>query len=141
VPCLAGVRQRPAQLRGAGGQQGDGLADIALGRGGAYPEPGGQIGECLALAQVGQHQQGLPSRVELAPARAYVLAVTADDSGDVGEGTGRQRQRGRAEKARKPLGGGCGSWSIASSTRGFAMPQADTPPVISRFAEPLRDQD
>jgi hypothetical protein len=30
---------------------------------------------------------------------------------------------------------------IASSTRGFAMPQADTPPVIRPYAEPLQDQD
>jgi hypothetical protein len=40
----------------------------------------------------------------------------------------------------KPLGSRCGSWSIASSTRGFAMPQVGTPPAISRFAEPLQDQ-
>ena len=32
-------------------------------------EPCGQLAEGLALAQVGQHQQGLPSRVELAPGR------------------------------------------------------------------------
>jgi hypothetical protein len=30
---------------------------------------------------------------------------------------------------------------IASSTRGFAMPQADTPPVISPYAALLQDQD
>ena len=30
---------------------------------------------------------------------------------------------------------------IASSTRGFATPQADTPPVISPYARPLQDQD
>jgi hypothetical protein len=30
---------------------------------------------------------------------------------------------------------------IASSTRGFAAPQADTPPVISPYAGPLQDQD
>jgi hypothetical protein len=42
--------------------------DVAPGGGGADAEPGGQFGDGLALAQVGQHQQGLPSRVELAPA-------------------------------------------------------------------------
>ena len=30
---------------------------------------------------------------------------------------------------------------IASSTRGFAIPQADTPSVIRPFAGPLQDQD
>ena len=30
---------------------------------------------------------------------------------------------------------------IASSTRGFAIPQADTPPVIRPYAAPLQDQD
>ena len=30
---------------------------------------------------------------------------------------------------------------IASSTRGFAVPEADTPPVISPYAGPLQDQD
>jgi hypothetical protein len=30
---------------------------------------------------------------------------------------------------------------IASSARGFAMSQADAPPVISRFAQPLQDED
>ena len=30
---------------------------------------------------------------------------------------------------------------IASSTRGFVLPQADTPPVISPYAGPPQDQD
>jgi hypothetical protein len=30
---------------------------------------------------------------------------------------------------------------IASSTRGFAAPEADTPPVIRPYAGPLQDQD
>jgi hypothetical protein len=44
-----------------------GLGDAALGRGGGGAEPGGQVGEGLTFAQVGQDQQGLPSEVELAP--------------------------------------------------------------------------
>ena len=62
VPGLLRSAQCFAQLRGAGGQQGHGLGDIAPGGGGADAEPGGQLGECLAFAQVGQHQQGLPAR-------------------------------------------------------------------------------
>jgi hypothetical protein len=30
---------------------------------------------------------------------------------------------------------------IASRTRGFAVPEADTPPVIRPYAGPLQDQD
>jgi hypothetical protein len=30
---------------------------------------------------------------------------------------------------------------IASSTRGFAVPEADTPPVISPYARSVQDQD
>ena len=48
---------------------------------------------------------------------------------------------GARRKARKPLGRRCGSWSIASSTRGFATPQGDTPSVISEPAERLQGQD
>jgi hypothetical protein len=48
---------------------------------GADAEPGGR----LALAQVGQDQQGLPARVQLAPRRADPLAVT-DDPGGVIQG-------------------------------------------------------
>ena len=98
VPGLPGPFQRPAQLRGPGGQQGDGLGDIAPGRGGADAEPGGQFGERLALAQVSQYQQGLPPRAELAPGRADLPAVTADDPGGVIQGLAGQRQRGRVEK-------------------------------------------
>jgi hypothetical protein len=48
---------------------------------------------------------------------------------------------GARRKAWKPLGRRCGSWSIASSTRGFATPQGDTPSVISEPAERLQGQD
>src|SRR5262249_12818655 len=44
------------------------------------PEPGRQLGERFALAQVGQHQQRQLSAAELAPPRADVLAVTANDA-------------------------------------------------------------
>ena len=68
MPGLAGVAERLAQLGGAGGQQHHGLIYTAPGGGGADAEPGGQLGERLAFAQIGQDQQGLPASVELAPA-------------------------------------------------------------------------
>ena len=47
----------------------------------------------------------------------------------------------RIARRLKPLGGRCGSWSIASSTRGFAMRQGDTPYLISPNAILLHDPD
>ena len=73
VACLLRAGQRLAELRGAGGQQGGGFCDVPPGGGGADAEPGGQLGEGVAPAQVGQHQQGLPSRAELAPGRPIFL--------------------------------------------------------------------
>jgi hypothetical protein len=102
VPGLLRRRQRAAQLRGAGGQQGYGLARVPPGRGGAHREPGGQVRECLAFAQVNQDQQGLPAGVQLAPARADLRPVAANHPGHIGQGLGRQRQRSTVEKYRGP---------------------------------------
>jgi hypothetical protein len=63
--------------------------DVSPGGGGADAESGGQLGECLALAQVGQRQQRLLSGGQLAPGRADLSAVAADDPGGVGEGLAR----------------------------------------------------
>jgi len=51
-----------------------------------------------------------PARVQLAPARADLRPVAADDPGHVGQGLGRQRQRGTVEKHRGPRAdeGDCG---------------------------------
>jgi|HubBroStandDraft_6_1064221.scaffolds.fasta_scaffold514862_1 hypothetical protein len=45
------------------------------------PLPASAPGECVAFAQIGQHEQGLPPGVEPAPARPGLPAVTADDPG------------------------------------------------------------
>ena len=62
---LLGLGQGLPQLWGPGGQQGHGLGDVSPGRGGADPEPGRQLGERLALAQVGQDQERLLPGVQL----------------------------------------------------------------------------
>jgi len=108
VPGLGRVAQRLAQLGGSGGQQRHGLGDVPPGGGGggggggADAEAGRQFGERLAFAQVGQHQQRLPARGELAPGRADLPAVAADDPGAVDGGLARQWERGRAEKHLEP---------------------------------------
>jgi hypothetical protein len=60
-------------------QQGHRLSDISPGGGGADAEPGGQLGKHFAFAQVGQDEEGLLPGVELAPGRADLPTVAADD--------------------------------------------------------------
>jgi hypothetical protein len=140
VPVCCSCAQRGPQLRGAGSQQAHGLCHVPPGRGGAHREPGRQLGERLALAQVDQDQQGLLPAVQLAPARADPGAVAADDAGQVGQRGTRQRQRGAVEKHQEPLGGRR-IVVIASSTRDFTVPEGDTPCAISTNAGQLPDQD
>jgi hypothetical protein len=91
VPGLLRIPDRRAQLRGTGHEQRDDLTRVPPGRGDPDPEPGRELGECLALAQVGEYQQDLLARVQLPPPRPDRLAVPADDPGDIAEGLGRQR--------------------------------------------------
>jgi hypothetical protein len=73
VPSLLGPGQRLAQLGRAGCQQAHGLGDISPGGSGADAEPGGQLGERLPFAQVGQYQQSLPRRGQLRQGEAICL--------------------------------------------------------------------
>jgi hypothetical protein len=70
---------------------------------GADTEPGRQLGERLAFTQVGEDQEGLLARVQLAPERPDRGTVPADDPGREGEGLAGQRQRGTIEQHGKPL--------------------------------------
>jgi endonuclease/exonuclease/phosphatase family metal-dependent hydrolase len=65
-------------------------------------DPGRQLGERLALAQVSQDQQGLLAGVQLPPARPDRRAVTADEAGHESQGPGRQRQRGTVKQHQSP---------------------------------------
>jgi Transposase DDE domain len=103
VPGLLRVADRGAQLRGAGGQQGDGLGHVPPGGRGADAEPRGELGECLAFAQVGQDQQRLLAGVQLPPVRPDSCAVAADDPGHEGERlAGQRQQRGTVEQHESP---------------------------------------
>src|SRR5215813_1480375 len=92
--------------------------------------PAARSRERLAVAQVNQDQQGLPSGAEPAPARANLDAVAADDPGHIGQGLGRQRQRSTVEKHGSPCVDD-EDLAIASSTRGFTTLRAGTPTVIN----------
>ena len=101
----AGLRRVPdrlAELWRPGGQQRDGLVHVPPGRGSPYPEPGRDLGERLALAQIDQDQQGLLPGVQLPPGGPDRDLVPADDPGHKGEGLARQRQRGTVQKHGSP---------------------------------------
>jgi hypothetical protein len=66
------------------------------------------------------HRQGLPTRVQLAPAGTDRSAVTADNCGCIGKGLGRQRQRDTVEKNERPCVDN-EALAITLSTGGFAM--------------------
>lgn len=51
-------------------------------------------------------------------------------------GSGQTTAAWQGRTAWKPLAGRCGSWSIASSTRGFAMREADAAVPVMTFARP-----
>ena len=92
-----------AELGCPGREQGDDLFHVPPGRRGSHREPGRQLGERLALAQVSKDEQGLLPRVQPAPARLDRLAVPADDPGRIVQGLAGQRQRGTIEQQWKPL--------------------------------------
>jgi hypothetical protein len=66
-PGLLRGPHRLPQLRGAGRRQRDGLGHVPPSGRRPYPEPGCDLRERLALAQVDQDEQGLLPGVELAP--------------------------------------------------------------------------
>ncbi len=112
-----GVPDRPAELRRPGRQQLHRLVHVPPGRGHTDPEPGRELGERLALAQVGQDQQSLPPGVQLPPQRPDRGPVAADDPGRVVEGLAGQPQRGTVGQHGSPWEWLMKhSWSIASST-------------------------
>ena len=89
---------------------------------------GGRTGERVAApVQDGGWDLEL-AELRSAVSRGRDRVDLADDPGGVCEGLAGQRQRGRVEKHLKPLGGRCGSWSIASSTRASLRPKPTRPP-------------
>ena len=127
VPGLLRVPDRLAQLRRPGGEQCHGLVHVPPGRRGPDPEPGRELGERLALAQVGQDQQGLLRRGSASassdPIAARWRRMIPAAKFRVLETTAARHGR----KALEPLVLGVRFWSTASFTRGFAMPRGDTP--------------
>src|SRR5690606_13859209 len=92
------VMQGVADARGEGGKESDGLAGVPPGGRGRDAEAGREVAQCLALAQVGEGEQGLGAGVEGPPPGADGPAVGSDEPGDSVESRGGQRQRGRVEQ-------------------------------------------
>jgi AAA domain len=127
VPGLLRVPDRLAQLRRPGSEQFHGLIHIAPGRGGADREPGCEVGECLALAQVGQDQKCLLPGVQLPPARPDRRAIAADEAGHESQGPGRQRQRGTVKQHQSPWW--CEAFLVDRLTyQGLLCLSGDAPP-------------
>lgn len=54
---------------GEGGQDRDGLVDVPVGGCGPDAQPGDELGAGVAVAQVGEGEQGLPASAEAPPPR------------------------------------------------------------------------
>jgi hypothetical protein len=96
-----------------GGEQVDGFADVAPGGRYADLESAGQAGQCVAVAQVGQGEQGLPAGFQAPPSGSALGAVGSDKAGEVVQTGGGQRNRGRVRQHSEAPDGGIGSWSTA----------------------------
>ena len=110
VTCPFRVPDCLAEPRRPGREQPDDLADIPPGRGPADPEAGRQVLECLAFAQVSQHEQGLLAGVQLPPPRPEGLQVPADNPGGEVQGLAGQRQHSTVEQHEEAPGGGDEMW-------------------------------
>ena len=97
------------------------------------------LAEVALIAQRDQARGGRLGDDAPDPGRGQVMHGAGQRSGhpdDVSAGAARQ-----GRKASEPLGSGCGSWAIASSTRGSVMPQGDTPYLIRTYAPRSQDKD
>ena len=87
------------QVVGGCGEEFDGLADVPPGGGHADLEPAGE--------------QSLTAGAEAPPAGSVLVTVPADEAGEVLQGPGGQRNRGRVRQHGEAPGWGIGSWSTA----------------------------
>ena len=108
-PAIAGATL-DVQVVGGRAEQGYRLLDVAPGGGNADPEAGCEAGVGVAVAQMGQGEQGLSRRV---PPGSALLAVAADAFGQVVQGPAGQRDRGRVGQHGEAPDRGFGSRSTA----------------------------
>jgi hypothetical protein len=85
---LADPAHGGGQIVGGRGEQVDGLPDVTPTGADTDLESPGQAGVGIAVAQVGQGEQGLTSGVEAPPSGPVLVAVLADEAGEVVQGSG-----------------------------------------------------
>jgi hypothetical protein len=110
VTCPFGVPDRLAEFRRPGGEEVGDLVNVAPRCGPANAEPGRELVERVAFAQVGQDKHRLLTRAQLPPPRPDRLQVPADDPGGEVEGLRRQRQRGTVKQHVEAPGVGGEMW-------------------------------
>lgn len=86
-----------------GSQEADGLGDVSVGGGGADPESGRELGVGLAVAQVGEGEQGLSACVQAPPSGSESAAVFPQAGGEEAQGRAGHVGAGRVDKHAKPL--------------------------------------
>ncbi len=85
------------------GQEVDGLAYVAVGRGDPDVEPCGEAGVGVTAAQVGQGEQGLPAAGEATPSGTDAASVPCEKAGEALQGAAGQIDSGRVDKHAKLL--------------------------------------
>ncbi|GAB1331874.1 hypothetical protein ACE1SV_62130 [Streptomyces sennicomposti] len=118
VPALFDRQQRPVQederlrRRGAdgigqggceGGQEVDGLGDVAVCGRGPDAESGGELGVGVPHAQVDEREEGLAAGAQPSPAGVDRMAVPPQMLGEEAQGGAGHVHAGRVDKHAKPL--------------------------------------
>lgn len=86
-----------------GGQERDGLGDVPVRGGRSDAEPGRELGIRVAVAEVGEGEQGLPARAQAPPAGTELPAVFPQAVGEEAQGGAGHVDAGRVDKHTKPL--------------------------------------
>jgi hypothetical protein len=63
-------------------QEADGLGDETVGGGGAHTEPGPELGVGVAVAEMGEGEQSLPTRAQAPPSGADSLPTFSQVGGE-----------------------------------------------------------
>lgn len=88
---------------GEGGQEFDGLGDVPVDSGGADPETGCELGVGLAVAEVGEGEQGLSARAQAPPPGPESAPAFLQTGDEEAQGRAGHVDAGRVDKHAKPL--------------------------------------
>ena len=88
---------------GEGGQEPDGLGDVAVDGGSADPETSRELGIRLAVAEGDEGEQGLPTRAQAPPSGAEDTTVFPQSGSEEAQVRAEHVDAGRVDKHTKPL--------------------------------------